>query len=551
MPQSASRSSARLPPTDAMHRLVESEPFPSNLGAFLRERAESLGDQTAFTFFEAQAGLADRTLSYRALDARVSRLASALHDRGLRKGDHVGVMLPNCPAWPIAWLAIARLGAVMVPINTRYTARELAYVLSDSDTSWLVIDHALTGLLQELGAARPAPARTITVGGEGGPGLAWDSVLESGRDDFSVTDAPALDDLLTIQYTSGTTGFPKGVMLSHRHWSSFAKIGTTETRHLGITRVFLAHPFYYMAGQAVFLFALHLGATLSIAPQLSIRRFMGWVRETRSEYTLVTNAILKQAMPPEDSVNDLKFLHVSAAYVPAMQEEIERRFGCPVRNIYGMTENGIATYMPLAATHKIGPDCIGIPAPFREVMIADETGRALPDGEVGEICVRGPGILEGYYKKPDANRASYFGDWHRSGDRAYRDADGYFHFLGRMKDVIRRNNENISAVEIETVLLSLSGVERAAAIPVPDDRRGEEVKVYLVLNPGLDATTLPPDAVIAHCAKNLASFKVPRYIEYRTELPTTPSDKIEKQKLRAEKPDLRLGAYDREDGVWR
>jgi crotonobetaine/carnitine-CoA ligase len=306
-----------------------------------------------------------------------------------------------------------------------------------------------------------------------------------------------------------------------------------------------------MAGQGWFLFGLLLGAEIFIAPQLSLKRFMPWVRQTRAQYSLATNAILKQQLPPEDRVNELKFLHVGAAYTKEAHAEIERQFGCIVRNSYGMTENGIAIYVPITAPDKVGPDSIGLPTPHREVMIADAEGNSLPDGEIGEICTRGPGILQGYYKKPEANKASFFGDWHRSGDRAYRDKDGYYHFLGRMKDVIRRNNENISALEIETVLLAFPGILRAAAVAVPDDKRGEEVKVCVMLSPGLDHEQVTPDAIVAHCARNLAAFKVPRYIEYRAEMPTTSSDKVEKHALVKGVTDLRLGAYDREDKVWR
>ena len=541
-----------VPPTDTLHRLIASEPFPANIGTFLAEVAARFGEKTALVFFEEPADTSDRELSYAALDARVSCLASGFHKHGIRKGDHVGVMLPNIPPCPLTWLALLRLGAVMVPVNVRYTARELAYVLKDSDAKFLVMHAEYLPLVDELGDARLPDQNFIVVGRPAAAPFAdWRTILDSGEAGFTPPAEPKLDDLATIQYTSGTTGFPKGVMLAHRHWFTFAKIGTAELRWLGIERTFLAHPFYYMAGQAVFLFGLHLGATISIAPQLSIRRFMPWMRETRSQYTLVTNAILKQQLSPEDQKNDTRFLHVSAAYTREVQEGIERQFGAPVRNLYGMTENGIAIYVPLAAGERLSPDFIGVVAPFREVMLADAEGKPVPDGEVGEICVRGPGILQGYYKKPEANKASYFGEWHRSGDRGLRDKDGYYHFLGRMKDVIRRNNENISGIEVETVLLSLKGIERAAAIPVPDDRKGEELKVCVVLNAGLTTDDLPPDAIIAHCEKNLATFKVPRFIEYRSEMPLTASDKIEKHKLVKEKPDLRVGAYDREDKVWR
>ena len=541
-----------VPPTETLHRLIESEPFPANIGTFLAHAAARFGDKTALVFFEEPEGTPDRSLSYAALDARVARLASGFHKHGIHKGDHVGVMLPNLPPCPLTWLALLRLGAVMVPVNVRYTARELAYVLKDSDAKWLVMHADYLPLVGELEDARlPDPHFIVVDRPAAAPFADWRAILDGGEPGFAPPVQPALDDLATIQYTSGTTRFPKGVMLAHRHWFTFAKIGTAELRWLGIERTFLAHPFYYMAGQAVFLFGLHLGATISIAPQLSIRRFMPWMRETRSQYTLVTNAILKQQLAPEDRNNDARFLHVSAAYTREVQEGIERQFGAPVRNLYGMTENGIAIYVPLAAGDRLSPDFVGVVAPFREVMLADAEGKPVPDGEVGEICVRGPGILQGYYKKPEANAASFFGEWHRSGDRGLRDPDGYYHFLGRMKDVIRRNNENISGIEVETVLLGLKGIERAAAIPVPDDRKGEELKVCVVLNPGLTKDDLPPEAIVAHCAKNLAAFKVPRFIEYRSEMPLTASDKIEKHKLVKEKPDLRVGAYDREDKVWR
>ena len=546
-----SGASSQIPPADALHRLIEAEPLAPNVRAFLDDIVRRNGDKPAFSFFEAPAETPFRSLTYRQFDTHARKLASAFHGLGIRKGHHVGVMLPNVPAWPLTWMALAHLGAVIVPINVRYTARELGFVLGDSDAQWLVIHGNCLSASAGLETARPEEGRVVVVDGPVAAGRHhWFSLVESGDPAFDAPEQPALDDLATILYTSGTTGFPKGVMLPHRYWLTFVKHGTMEIRYMGIERALLCQPFYYMAGQGWFLYGLFLGAETFVAPQLSIRRFMPWVRQTRSQYALASNAILKQDLPPEDRINDLKFMHVGAAYTKETQAEIERAFGCIVRNCYGMTENAIATYVPITATDRLGPDAIGIPTPFREVMIGDENGRPVPDGQDGEILTRGPGLLHGYYKKPDANKASFFGEWHRSGDRGYRDKDGYFHLLGRMKDVIRRNGENISALEVETVLLSLPAILRAAAIAVPDSQRGEELKVCVVLNPGFTREQVPPDVIADHCARNLASFKVPRYVEYLDDMPTTVSGKVEKHALKT-RADLRAGSYDRVDQVWR
>jgi crotonobetaine/carnitine-CoA ligase len=199
----------------------------------------------------------------------------------------------------------------------------------------------------------------------------------------------------------------------------------------------------------------------------------------------------------------------------------------------------------------VGSGSCGIAAPFREVRIADETGQTVAPGAVGELLIRGPGILTGYYKKPEASAAAFHGDWFRTGDLFRQDARGYFFIVGRLKDMIRRAGENIAAREVEAVLRGLPEIAEAAAVPVPDEMRREEVKVYIVLQPGLAPRAMPVERIIAHCEAELANFKVPRYYEFRERLPKTPSEKIAKGELIAEKPDLRAGSYDRVDGLWR
>jgi crotonobetaine/carnitine-CoA ligase len=199
----------------------------------------------------------------------------------------------------------------------------------------------------------------------------------------------------------------------------------------------------------------------------------------------------------------------------------------------------------------IGSGSCGIAGPFRECRVVDAAGAEVPRGSIGELVVRGSGILSGYFDKPVETRDAFFGDWFRTGDLFRQDTQGYFFIVGRLKEMIRRSSENIPAREVESVLKDMAEIQDAAVIPVPDEVRKEEVKACVILQPGLTREDVPPQAIIAHAGRYLAPFKVPRYIEYRTELPRTPSNKVRKPALLSEKPDLRSDSWDRVDGIWR
>ncbi|MBM3596922.1 MAG: ATP-dependent acyl-CoA ligase [Alphaproteobacteria bacterium] len=530
---------------------IEAAPLPANVAALLHEAAAEVPDRPVLVFFDD-----DETITYGELARRVARTAHALVRLGVRHGTHVSVMVYSEATYPVTWLALASIGAVTQPLNYGYTSRELQYMLEDSTAELLIIDRALLPVFEGMERALLPRERVIVVG-SAAPGYPheWRSIAADCPSTFTPAREPVLDDLMNIQYTSGTTGMPKGALQTQRYWLTFGRVGAAQFQDR-IERLLIAQPFYYIDAQWLLLMTIYQRATAYVARRQSASRFLGWLKQYRINYCNFPEVVSKQPERADDGENAMM---VASCYShrPENYPWYERRYGFRARQGFSMTEAGCVLYVPMEATAMTGSGTVGIPVAFREVKVLDAEGREVPRGEVGELCVRSkPGaptsILLGYYNKPEATASAFHdGGWFRTGDAARQDPSGWFFYLGRRKDLVRRNQENISAVEVESVLRGLPDIMEAAVLPVPDELRGEEVKAYLLLAEGRTRADCPPETVVAHCEKLLARFKIPRYIEYVTEFPRTPSLKIKKSALIAAKPDLRVGCYDRQEQRWR
>lgn len=538
---------AHLLDPEERQRQIESEPLLANIAAVLDEAAGEVPDQIAWNFFDE--GIRQ---TYREVQGNVNRLAGAFHDLGIGKGTHVGVMLPNIPSFPTTWLALGRLGAVMVPINNRYAPRELDYIINDSDAEWLVIDEQLLTGLDGM-KERPdvlTDQRIIVVGSGTSRGHhEFDNLMRCGDPSFRPEETVGLEDLMNIQYTSGTTGLPKGCMLRQSYWVGVSKVAARRDG-LVYKNILASTPYYYMDPQWLTLMAFYHRGTVHVARRQSSSRFMEWVREYDIHFCLFNEMFYR--MPPMalDRENSLWRVNIYGLR-KEIHAALQDRFNVQAREAFGMSEVGTALFMPLEADDMIGSGSCGIPCAFRECRIVDENGDDVVPGDIGELVVRGFNILLGYYNKPDATRDSFFDDWFRTGDLFRQDENGYFYIVGRLKDMIRRSSENISAREVEGVIAQMPGVSEVAALGVPDEIRGEEVKVYVILSSDSARDDPSPEALVEFANQQMAPFKVPRYIEFVEKFPRTPSGKIAKNVLRGDKSDLRVNSWDAIDKIQR
>ncbi len=528
-------------------RALEATPLPPSLYALLAEAAAKYKDKKALVFFET-----GETLSYAQLRDRVDACAAALAALGLGKGAHVAVMLPNLGAYPVTWLALCRLGCVMIPVNVRYTARELEYVLDDAEAEALVIHADFASVFAGVGKRPPAlvAARIVAYGGAvAGAAHDWEKIVAAADPSTLPVEEGGLDDPSNIQYTSGTTGFPKGCVVPQRFWLLMARTVLYQTRK-SFQRLLIAQYFFYIDPMFIVPMAFLDGAAVYLCSAPRNARFMAWVRAHALECCLMFEPVFKQPEHPLDGQSGLRH-----AFTFGLTKEnhapLEKRFNVTAREMYGMTENGTCLYMPPEDTHMVGSGSCGIPSAHREVKIMGEDGLPVPTGDVGELWTRGPGQMYGYYKKDEANRDSFRDGWFRTGDLFRVDADGYYTIVGRLKEMVRRGGENVAAREVEAVLRTMAEIKEAAVVPVPDPVMGEEVKAYVQLQAGLTKEQVGPERILAHCEENLAKFKVPRFIEYRDSFGYTASDRVEKKALVAGVVDLRANSYDKFEKRWR
>jgi len=520
------------------------------LGDILNISALEKGDRPATHFLGAQ-------LSYNDLKRRADSLAVALGRIGIVKGDRVGIMLPNCPQYIIAAFAILKLGAVVVNINPSYTAREALTVLADSGARVLITLDALAPLiasirtqtaieqvivtsLAEYSAAAAAPPRADNA-------LTLADLLTPAmpRDLPRVAIAP--DDLAVLQYTGGTTGTPKGAMLTHGNiWANVVQTESwTNPTYVmnGEERYLVVIPYFHIYAFSVcMMVGLRIGALQIIHPKYDPDQVLASIRDLRPTYfpgvPTIFVSLLNHPNVDEYGLDRVRLFNSGGAPCPVeVMEAFEKRIGRPLNEGYGLSETSPVTHStPQLAYRKMGS--IGLAFPDTDMKIVDvETGtRELPIGEAGELCISGPQVMRGYWNRPDesAQALRVHADgrtWFHTGDIATMDADGYTSIVQRKKDLIIVDGFNVYPSEVETVLYAHPAVRLAAAIGVPDAYHGEIVKACVALKPGATATA---DDIIAHCKTSLTGYKVPAAVEIRDGLPMSAVGKILYRVLRDE-----------------
>ena len=529
---------------DVRCRGVEARPIPASMTAMVDDAAARWGDKPALIFID------NETLSFETLRRRVNQVANMLRVRGVKRCDRVAVMAPNLPAVPATWLALAKLGAAIVWINMRYTSSELAYVLDDAQPGHLLIHSDFLSVYDGI-TDKPeqlTAERIITLGAPSQYDD-FDNLIARASQDFVPQWTTSPDDIVNINYTSGTTGFPKGCMLPQLYWQVF-----WACKSPGFPappeRTIYNQNLFYIDGPMFLSMTLHTGAAMAIMPRPSLTGILERLRDLETDYLYFFEALMRNADDPVARQLSLKLVHIFGL-TPALHARVEAMFGCVAREAFGMTETGAALMMPYEAADMVGSGSVGWPVAFREASVRDPDFNKLGPGEAGELWIRGKGIMAGYWNRDEANAESFRDGWFRTGDLFAADEHGYLTLVGRLKEMIRRNSENIAVREVETVLRACDGIAEAAVVPVPDDKVEEEVKAYVVLEDGLTRDDVTPEQILVHARAHLASFKVPRYIAYAASFPKTESDRVEKKKLTAGIDDLRTDSFDRVDGIWR
>ncbi|MFZ2488017.1 MAG: long-chain fatty acid--CoA ligase [Anaerolineae bacterium] len=516
-----------------------------NLAMLLESSAQSVPANLAVIFN-------DTKLTYAQLNGAANQLANGLRQLGVQRGDKVALSCLNIPYFPIAYYAILKLGASVVPFNVLFKGREVAYHLQDSDAVAMIAfegtpelpmaQMALEGFQQVAGCrnliiATANPAASLPVEGEGVTTLGR---VMAGQSPVFDTVQTMPDDTAVILYTSGTTGSPKGAELTHANMVMNA-IATRDMVHFNRDDVALAVlPLFHSFGQTVIMnTAFASGAAITLLPRFTPDAALGiMLRDKVTIFAGVPTMYWALMNYPDTDKFDLATItatmRVAVSGGSALPLEVlkgfETKFNVPILEGYGLSETSpVACFNQLDRARK--PGSIGNPiwlTDMRIVAPGDDTHTPLPPEQVGEVVIRGHQVMKGYYKRPEATAESIRDSWFHSGDLGKIDDEGYFYIVDRLKEMIIRGGFNVYPRELEEYFMTHPKVSLVAVKAVPDAKLGEEIKAFLVLKPGQVATV---DEMMEFAKLGLAAYKYPRYIEFRTALPMTATGKILKREL--------------------
>ncbi|MFP5110866.1 fatty acid--CoA ligase family protein [Bacillaceae bacterium C204] len=512
-----------------------------NLLSRFEEAAENFATKPAYYYM-------DQTCTYAELDGAITKFASGLEKLGVKQGDHIALLLGNSPHFVISLYGALRLGVTVIPVNPIYTSDEIGYILNNGDVKVVIALDLAIPLVEKMHTFLPkiehyvfcetSPTSSVESKIEALSGSlkmkSFSLVLASGDLTFK---GPKLndDDTAIILYTSGTTGKPKGAMLTHKNLYSNAKDVSEYLKMNSDDKVVTVLPMFHVFCLTVALNApLLSGATLLIAPKFSPREIFELVKENQATVfagvPTMYNFLLQY---PDGNPEDLKSLRLcisgGASLPVALLKNFEQKFNVIVSEGYGLSEaSPVTCFNPLDRPRK--PGSIGTSILRVENKVINELGEEVPVGEVGELIVRGPNVMKGYYKLPEETEAAIRNGWLHTGDLARMDEDGYFYIVDRKKDLILVGGYNVYPREVEEVIYNHTDVVEVAVLGIPDPNLGEAVKAFVVSkNPELTTEQL-----LDYCREHLAKYKIPSLIEFIEELPKNTTGKILRRVLKSQ-----------------
>lgn len=498
----------------------------ANIREMVVTQARRYQDRIAIRFY-------DRDITYHDLDDESNRVANGLLKLGVGKGDRVCLLMDNSPEFYYAYFGIVKIGGIAGPVNCWWQAAEIRYLLKDSGAVALFCDHNYRGLVDQIVGETPDLQHVIEREATDNRFLPFEKMLTEPVDLANVAISP--DDVSTIVYTSGTTGNPKGVLLTHRNiltnsWQASLLANIDEK---DVILCFL--PLFHVNGLVITgTSPLSKGSRIVLRRNFSASEFWECVAKYRvsifSGVPTVYQILLNTPGFEGLDVSSLRYGVCGAAPMPVETiRKFEETFHMIIIEGYGLTESTAgATANPINGVRKIGS--IGIPFAGTEIRILDDEDKEVPQGDVGEICIRGDHVMKGYFNKPEDTAQTLRGGWLHTGDMAYKDKDGYLFIVDRKKEMIIRGGENIYPKELEGIICRHPDVAEVAVIGVPDAIYGEEVMACLVLHPD---RTLTEEAFQDWCRANMASYKAPKYVNIRASLPRNILGKLLKKELKA------------------